>query len=149
MDLFLIGKSRKDFIANKSAERKKELGHIDSKLRILQKSLLIEKDKPETGIDWKFLLNEMKFYLYLVSWLNIGGWRILMWSSRKSYSMSTRLIKYITISQKVHFLLFNIVSIDVAFIGTRTLLQVQKTLGNFWLILFTTLIYVLMMIDVV
>jgi hypothetical protein len=72
-----------------------------------------------------------------------------MWKSTNDLKLSEKKVKYISISQKVHFLLFNFVCVDIAFIGTRTLVHAQVTLSNRLLLLWTGLIYTLLVIDVI
>jgi hypothetical protein len=151
MDLFLIGKSQKDFTARKIYERKVEVGLISEEIRLLQTvSANVIEGKTETGFDWSSFLDELKFYLYLASWLNLGIRKIIIWISDKNQSLSIRLVKYISISQKVDFLLFNFFCVDVAFIGTRTLLHAHVTArSNRFLVVWTGFVYTLLIIDVI
>lgn len=151
MDLFLIGKSRKDFIAKKIYERKVELGIIDEKIRILEAytNSASGNQEQDTGFDWSSFLDELKFFLYLVSWVNLVIGKILIWKASNNMNISERLVKYISISQKVHFCLFNFVCIDVAFIGTRTLLHAQVSLNNRFLLLLTGFVFILLTVDLI
>lgn len=60
-----------------------------------------------------------------------------------------RAVKYITNCHKIHFALFNLVVIDIVFIGTRTLLHVNITKDIGYLYLWTVLIFTLLILDVI
>ena len=148
IDLFLIGKNRKDFITRKIQARRIELNQNDKAYRILQGSSTLKKAEIDRGFDWGRFLDELKFYLYMISWLNLGICGIIKYRSYIKKSISAKLVKFISISQKVHFLLFNLVCVDIAFIGTRTLVHAQYTPGNTFLLIWTGLIYTLLILDV-
>ena len=81
IDLFLIGKSRKDFLVRKIREIKIELEIIGEKIRILESSPIKTKIEIDDSFDWSEFVDELKFLLYFVSWLNLGIGKILIWRS--------------------------------------------------------------------
>jgi hypothetical protein len=58
-------------------------------------------------------------------------------------------VTFINVQRKLHFVLFNLVTIDVAFIGTRTLLHTRYHSAVFFPYFMTLLLYTLMIMDVV
>ena len=91
MDLFLIGKSNKDFTVKKIIERKKELGLIKDSTRLLQENKFVIAK--ETGFDWSQFFAELKFYFYMASWVNKLVSRFLVWKSTKSMKITEGLVK--------------------------------------------------------
>jgi hypothetical protein len=57
-------------------------------------------------------------------------------------------VAYITTSQKIHFVVFNLVAVDSTFIGTRTLLHVRYQQSNSFLYIWTIILMTLVVLDV-
>lgn len=159
MDFFLIGKSNNGWMDELLFEDFKEPGEEESKLkstapsgsaeRVLQESLGSFKIKRESGFNFGAFLDELKYWIYILSWLNkiIAGYFVT--KSKEWDEISVGFFNYVTISQKIHFVLFNLVSVDVVFLGTRTILHTKlvRQIGFYWC--WTILVYNLVILDIV
>ena len=105
--------------------------------------------KRESGFNFSAFLDELKYWLYIVSWLNkiIAGY--LVTKSKEWDEISVGFFNYVTFSQKIHFVIFNLVSVDVVFIGTRTILHTKlvRQIGFYWI--WTILAYNLVIMDII
>lgn len=94
--------------------------------------------------------NEIKYWIYLFSWLGkLTIYVIIKFikERKKIDKKALRLVSIIMIWRKVHFLLFNLVVIDVAFTGTRTLLHVKIKREIAYEYFLTAFCYFLIVID--
>ena len=156
VDFFLIGKSNKGWMDELLFGEFKEPGTEDSKTestssseRNLQQNVGGFEIKRESGFDFGAFMDELKYWIYILSWLNkiIAGYFVT--KSKEWDEISVRFFNYVTFSQKIHFVLFNLVSIDVVFLGTRTILHTKlvRQIGFYWL--WTILVYNLVILDIV
>ena len=83
----------------------------------------------------------------MASWVNKLVSKFLVWRSTRSMKITEGLVKYITVSQKIHLALLNFVAVDIAFIGTRTLTHLNITASNMFLLIWTMVVYVLLILD--
>jgi hypothetical protein len=87
--------------------------------------LLVQKVE-EDGIDWKIFFAEIKFLLYVVSWIfKIIVFFYICKLKKHKILKTLKPIKLIQLQRKIHFVLFNICSIDTMFIGTRSILHLR------------------------
>jgi histone deacetylase complex regulatory component SIN3 len=118
VDTFLVGKSKKNWMDKMLKEKYETEFFMDEETRILL-------EETEEGIDWGQFFGEAKYWVYFISWfIKIGAW-VLIKSANSRQKITDGQVKFIGIQRKIHFVLFNLISIDVAFIGTRTILHLD------------------------
>lgn len=139
VNTFLMGKVNKEWMVKLMKKK-----YTDTKEN---RRILVEEG--EEGFDWGQLLSELKYWIYLISWMVKIGVYFLINKINSKQTITKGQMTFISLHRKIHFVLFNLVSIDVAFIGTRTLLHlsIQGRLG--FQIFLTGVIYVLMMMDII
>lgn len=143
VDFFLIGKSKKDWMENLIYEP------ATSTQRKLQNYSEPESSKVtrKTGFDFGEFFNELKYWLYLASWINKLISMCMIDQRKNSNEVTERFFNYVQISQRIHFLLMNLISVDVVFLGSRTILhtKIVKQIGFYYL--WTLTLYSLIILD--
>ena len=152
VDFFLIGKSNKGWMDELLFDTGAEPGektNQNSASRVLAQSLGSFKIKRESGFSFGAFIDELKFWLYILSWLNKVIAMHLVTKSKEWDEISVGFFNYVTFSQKIHFVLFNLVSVDVVFLGTRTILHTKlvRAIGYYWI--WTIFVYNLVILDIV
>ena len=68
---------------------------------------------------------EAKYWVYILSWV-IKIWAFQMLAKfKRQHFINIKMFKFINIHRKLHFVLFNLCIIDIAFVGTRTFVHMR------------------------
>jgi hypothetical protein len=95
------------------------LAESDSTVTATQKKAM---DNP---VNFSNFIKEIKFWIYLASWLIKIYILFRIPEIRNSKTFKLGEIKFINITRKIHFLLFNLTIIDVFYTGTRGLFHIK------------------------
>lgn len=146
VDFFLIGKTDKGWMHNLIEKEEKTRLRDEENGRKLQGTTTAPR-KILSGFSFSQLMEEIKYWIFLVSWLNKIVLMKLIAHKQSTKDVTPGFVTYVSFSQKIHFVLFNLVSIDVMFLGTRTLLhtKITRTIGFYFL--WTLIIYNLVILD--
>jgi len=133
VDFFLIGKSDKgwmdkllfDDLAEPGEVKKSSNSNSSGSTGRMLQNLSGYQIKRESGFNFGAFLDELKYWIYLISWLNKIIAAHLIRKSRDWDQISVGFFNYVTFSQKIHLVLFNLVSVDAVFVGTRTILHTK------------------------
>lgn len=155
VDFFLIGKTDnawmdnllEEDVANSVRENPSETPSSSNRVLASTPTSLSLKKTP-SGFNFGQFLEELKYWLFLVSWLNKILVMKMVNHRKESGEITPAFFTYVTLSQKIHFVLFNLVSIDVVFLGTRTILHTKITRSIGFYYLWTLIIYNLVILDV-
>ena len=101
-----------------------------------------------SGFNFGQFMEEIKYWIFLVSWLNKIIVMKLVSHRKETGEITPAFFNYVTFSQKIHFVLFNLVSVDVVFLGTRTILHTKITRNIGFYYLWTLLVYNLVILDI-
>ena len=155
VDFFLIGKTDKGWMdrllvedeANKIRESPaSDSGSEDRTLVASAVAATTAKPIPSGFIFGQFM-EEIKYWIYLVSWINKIIVMKLVGHRKETGEVTPGFFSYVTFSQKIHFVLFNLVSIDVVFLGTRTILHTKISRSIGFLYMWTLVVYNLVILD--
>ena len=150
--MFLFGTIRSNWESELIYEYKKyEMKQAKhSSYRMLEITEVADPASKKSKISIGNLLQEAKYWVYMISWiiklfiLNI----IANMKSKRLISVKTlKTIKKINLHRKIHFLLFNLVAIDIAFTGTRSLLHLKINKALAYHIFLAGITYLLCIID--
>ena len=122
VDLFLTGKSNSKWIDKLLEQDTINDLKTNSTIRLLSNQTTTIKIE-EGEFQWKVFLNELKYWVYVLSWAIKLYSLYLVAKIKKKEIVSEWHIKFLNITKKLHFLFFNLVVVDVAFICTRTILH--------------------------
>jgi len=155
VDFFLIGKTDKGWmdrlLVEDEANKIRESPASDSsseKRTLVASAVAASTAKPiPSGFIFGQFLEELKYWIYLVSWLNKIIVMKLVGHRKETGEITPGFFSYVTFSQKIHFVLFNLVSIDVVFLGTRTILHTKISRSIGFLYLWTMVVYNLVILD--
>lgn len=88
-----------------------------------------------------FFKDGLKIFFYLISWmLKFIAWRMVK-NFKKTKKIGKYQVKFIQFQRKIHFVLFNITIIDVAYYGTRSLIHTEANQSNSFNLLLIALCY--------
>ena len=94
------------------------------------------------------LVKEFKYWFYLASWM-VKIIMILYTQYLNSRNrISAKVIDTFQMLKRVHFITFNIVVIDAAFIGTRTLLHSHLIRAIFYKVFMSIMVLFLCLVDI-
>jgi hypothetical protein len=80
----------------------------------------------ERGFSWTNFFRELKYWIYLTSWVFKIYTSIFIYRTRKiKVIKSLKAVKVICVHRKIHFILFNLCCIDTVFMGTRGALHMK------------------------
>lgn len=152
-NLFLIGTMRKNYeqaLINKKFGELEMMGNLNDTKRVLQSlTQVTQRAAIDNPLTMKGLMAELKFWIYLVSWVIKFYIYFKIHNIRERKDISLGVIKFINIARKVHFLLFNLTIIDIFFTGTRSLFHVEVTKLISLQIFTTGIIFILLTFDLI
>ena len=148
---FLFGTARKNWdkrlILNKMksllVEYKNEDGREQAKKRLLQLD-----EKFDEAYTFSGVTGEIKYWFYFVSWIWKFVSMLMIMYIRHTKRISVNAIKVIRMQRKIHFLVFNLIIVDIAFFGTRTLTQMTVTKEIAFQLVTTFLSFILILLDI-
>lgn len=126
------------------------MGNLNDTNRVLQSlTQVTQRAAIDNPLTMKGLMAELKFWIYLVSWVVKFYIYFKIHNIKERKDISLRVIKFINIARKVHFLLFNLTIIDIFFTGTRSLFHVEVTKLISLQIFTTGIIFILLTFDLI
>lgn len=126
VNLFLLGTMQSDWESSMVKEGEKK--YIKNKSKNGKRRQLAEESGEEGGFSFSNFAKEAKYWIYLLSWIIKIVLLGLISEIRKQKTIpSEKFIKIVQILKRVHFLVFNLVIIDIIFVGTRTLMHTRIT----------------------
>lgn len=118
--------------------------------RVLQNlTRLSQRAAIDNPLTMKGFMAEIKFWMYLVSWLVKFYIYFKIHNIRERKDISLGVIKFINVARKFHFLLFNLTIIDIFFTGTRSLFHVEISKLISLQIFTTGIMYILLTFDLI
>jgi hypothetical protein len=103
----------------------------------------------DESITFSGIMAEVKYWVYIVSWM-IKLWSFQMLAKfKRQHFINLKMFKFINIHRKIHFLLFNLCVIDIAFTGTRTFVHMRVVREVAYHFFLTFVIAMLALFDVI
>jgi hypothetical protein len=113
---------------------------------------ILAEEVDSGGFSFGNLMKEIKIWLYLVSWI-VKLFMLKYLNSLKNVKFFTQKmlerVKKVHIFRKIHFVLFNLVIIEIAFTGTRTLIHCKFVRFLAYHLFVTAVSYLLVIVDTV
>ena len=121
---FLVGKFTKHWARELVKKREMALKKSEN-VRILAETDKTTEQETDS-ISTKNLYQEVKYWIYLASWLIkiILMLKVLSYK-KQTYLKGLKFVKILSIHQSIHFLLFNLTVVNVMFVGSRGIVHLR------------------------